>query len=60
MGLADLIAKLYGESVTVVDGRMVRLEGHGDVLALSCSNAALCWRNCEHTQSAVVLGSCRM
>lgn len=60
LGSADLIAKLHGQSVEVVERQMVGLEGHGDVLALSCSNAALCWCNGEDTQSAVVMGSCRI
>lgn len=56
--LGDLIRELYGESVRIVDGWMVRLKGDRDVLALSWSNAALYWHHTEHTQSAVVLGSC--
>lgn len=56
---ADLIAELYGQSVRVVDRRVVRLKGDSDVLALSWSNAALYWHHGEHTQPTVVLSSCK-
>lgn len=55
---SDLIPKLYSEFVRVVNRRVVRLKGDSDVLALSWSNAALCWHHTEHTQPTVVLGSC--
>lgn len=55
---ADLIYKLYGQSVRIVDSRVVRLKGDSDVLALSWSNAALYWHHTEHTQPTAVLGSC--
>lgn len=56
--VSDLIPELYGQSVRIVDRQVVWLEGHCDVLAISWSNAALCWRHTEHTQPTVVLGSC--
>ena len=56
--LCDLIRELYGESVGIVDGRVVRLEGDSDVPALSWCNAALYWHHTEHTQPTVVLASC--
>lgn len=56
---ADLILELYGECVRVVDRWVVRLKGDGDVLTLSWSDAAPCWRCTEHTQSTVVLCSCQ-
>lgn len=55
---ADLIHELYGESVRIVDRRVVRVKGDSNVLALSSSNAALYWHHTEHTQSTVILGSC--
>lgn len=56
---ADLIPELYGQSVRIVDRRVVWLKGDIDVLALFWSNAALYWYHTEHTHPTVVLGSCK-
>lgn len=56
---ADLIPELYGQSVRIVDGRVVWLKGDVDVLALEWANTALSWYHTEHTHPIVVLGSCK-
>lgn len=54
----DLICEHYGQCVRIVNRGVVRMKGQVDIHALFWTNGTHYWNCTEHTQPAVVLGSC--